>query len=977
MEKQLLGRIRAPGVKIEAPSDGKDDMGGELPVVVEISSSSDDDDEKSTTSEEAGEDGNSSAEPSRKKPRLQITSGDASRASSPSSDLPPDFLEPLDAQFFPLPSSVPAILRPSSIPSRNTAREIQERISRQFWKAGDYESFQVDRNSVAGSGLDHVRVHPKFLHSNATSHKWALGAIAELLDNALDEAIHGATKVNVDMIRNPRDRRLMLMIEDDGGGMDPDRMRQCMSLGYSAKSKLANTIGQYGNGFKTSTMRLAADVIVFSRTPATNGALQTQSIGMLSYTFLTGTGQDDIVVPMLDYEVQPFGLRKLMKGNLEDWNRNMETILQWCPYETEQELLDQFQRIKQQGTVVIMYNLWEDEQGDCELDFDADPYDIQLRGTNRNEKNISMASRYPNCKHYFTYRYSLRSYASILYLRLPPGFRIVLRGKVVQHHNLVHDMMLTQELTYRPQRRPDNTQVLMATVTIGFLKDAREHIDVQGFSVYHKNRLIKPFWKVWNLPGIQGRGIIGVLEANFVEPAHDKQGFERTIILARLEARLLEFQKSYWSKNCQEVGYVNNSLKKAVKPAPKAVSAREDTAVDRSHQAVQMPPVSLVARASNPLMTVTQTQSQAGLGRANESVNTAASNVPAPSIPWALRKTSGSQKTAQSHSPATSTGAIMREVQASPMSIDKQKPSPPIPLAVTRSSRSPMHRIPAPVYRNHVAGPNVYPTRQTGAGEGASVISDTSGALRSQASNTPTLPDQGERVSTPTSTIPCVALIPLSVTCNLPSDAAQPAVVRAQSMLNHSEAATSTEIFSPPQSEALESPQLVGATDITNSPPAVPKDTQLHHNMQASSLDELNQGSTKTVSVGTTNEIITCSGIRDVCTDLCSIVRTSPDEINAFDSASGTSETEQGGIPSLIQTKLQLEAKLEYMKQRVKSLQTSLDQVTKERDSLNAELEEVQRFKALEDEELRKKLRSLILRARELEAENKQIQMLK
>lgn len=26
--------------------------------------------------------------------------------------------------------------------------------------------------------------------------------------------------------------------------MDPDKLRQCMSLGYSAKSKLANTIGQ-------------------------------------------------------------------------------------------------------------------------------------------------------------------------------------------------------------------------------------------------------------------------------------------------------------------------------------------------------------------------------------------------------------------------------------------------------------------------------------------------------------------------------------------------------------------------------------------------------------------------------------------------------------------------------------------------------------------------------------------------------------
>lgn len=39
----------------------------------------------------------------------------------------------------------------------------------------------------------------------------------------------------------------------------------------------------------------------------------------------------------------------------------------------------------------------------------------------------------------------------------------------------------------------------------------------------------------------------GVLEANFVEPAHDKQGFERTTVLARLEARLIQMQKTYWS----------------------------------------------------------------------------------------------------------------------------------------------------------------------------------------------------------------------------------------------------------------------------------------------------------------------------------------------------------------------------------------------------------------------------------------------
>ena len=32
----------------------------------------------------------------------------------------------------------------------------------------------------------------------------------------------------------------------------------------------------------------------------------------------------------------------------------------------------QFSSIKEHGTRVIIYNLWEDDQGDLELDFDAD-----------------------------------------------------------------------------------------------------------------------------------------------------------------------------------------------------------------------------------------------------------------------------------------------------------------------------------------------------------------------------------------------------------------------------------------------------------------------------------------------------------------------------------------------------------------------------------------------------------------------------
>ncbi|XP_050376689.1 protein MICRORCHIDIA 7 [Argentina anserina] len=461
----------------------------------------------------------------------------------------------------------PDLPRMLTAPSSSGKGVVVVNYCKQFWKAGEFEAVPCggDTDSAA-VGMDHVRIHPKFLHSNATSHKWALGAFAELLDNALDEACTGATYVNVDVLENQKDGSRMLLIEDNGGGMTPDKIRDCMSLGFSTKSKIANTIGQYGNGFKTSTMRLGADVIVFSRCCGKDGKSTTQSIGLLSYTFLRSTGKEDTVVPMLDYERQGTEWYRTKRSSLSDWNKILETILQWSPFSREEDLGHQFYMMKNQGTRVIIYNLWEDDEGQLELDFDADRYDIQIRGVNRDEKNIQMAKQFPNSRHFLTYRHSLRSYTAILYLRLPSDFRIILRGKDVDHHNIVNDMMMSQKVTYRPQPNaadgiPKDAN-MAATVTIGFVKDAKHHIDVQGFNVYHKNRLIKPFWRLWNAAGSDGRGVIGLLEANFVEPAHDKQGFERTTILSRLEAKLVQMQKTYWSTNCHKIGYAARRNKK-------------------------------------------------------------------------------------------------------------------------------------------------------------------------------------------------------------------------------------------------------------------------------------------------------------------------------------------------------------------------------------------------------------------------------
>ncbi|RWR80070.1 protein MICRORCHIDIA 4-like protein [Cinnamomum micranthum f. kanehirae] len=247
-----------------------------------------------------------------------------------------------------------------------------------------------------------------------------------------------------------------------------------------------------------------------------------------------------------------------------DWERNLDTIVQWSPYSSEADLLLQFNLMQDQGTRIIIYNLWEDDEGQLEFDFDFDQNDIQIRGVNRDAKKIEMAKLYPNSRHFLTYRHSLRSYASILYLRIPHTFRITLRGKDVELHDLVNDLMLKEKITYRPQAVDGVLKAsnMFAVVTIGFVKDAKFHIDIQGFNVYHKNRLIKPFWRVWNAAGSGGRGIVGVLEADFVQPAHDKQGFEHTNVLSRLETKLNQIQKTFWNSNRHKIGYASQHTKK-------------------------------------------------------------------------------------------------------------------------------------------------------------------------------------------------------------------------------------------------------------------------------------------------------------------------------------------------------------------------------------------------------------------------------
>lgn len=57
-------------------------------------------------------------------------------------------------------------------------------------------------------------------------------------------------------------------------------------------------VGLYGNGFKSGSMRLGKDAIVFTK----NG--ETMSVGLLSQTFLEVTKAEHVMVPIVTFNNQ-------------------------------------------------------------------------------------------------------------------------------------------------------------------------------------------------------------------------------------------------------------------------------------------------------------------------------------------------------------------------------------------------------------------------------------------------------------------------------------------------------------------------------------------------------------------------------------------------------------------------------------------------------------------------------------------------
>uniref|UniRef100_A0A8C0V5Q8 MORC family CW-type zinc finger 3 n=1 Tax=Cyanistes caeruleus TaxID=156563 RepID=A0A8C0V5Q8_CYACU len=352
---------------------------------------------------------------------------------------------------------------------------------------------------------------------------WPFSAIAELIDNAYDPDV-SAKQIWID--KTVINDNICLTFTDNGNGMNSEKLHKMLSFGFSEKSVMNGRVpvGLYGNGFKSGSMRLGKDAIVFTK----NG--DTMSVGLLSQTFLEVTKAEHVMVPIVTFT------------NQHILSNSLKAILTHSLFSTEEKLLAELDAIiGKKGTRIIIWNLRKDKNDKPEFDFDKDKYDIRIpedldeTGKRGYKKQERLDQIVPESD------YSLRAYCSILYLK--PTMQIILRGQKVKTQLVSKSLAFIERDIYRPKFLNAKT----VRITFGFNCRNKDHY---GIMMYHKNRLIKAYERV----GCQlkannmGVGVVGIIECNFLKPTHNKQDFDYTNEYRLTIAALGEKLNDYWNE---------------------------------------------------------------------------------------------------------------------------------------------------------------------------------------------------------------------------------------------------------------------------------------------------------------------------------------------------------------------------------------------------------------------------------------------
>jgi hypothetical protein len=357
--------------------------------------------------------------------------------------------------------------------------------------------------------------------------------VAELIDNAVDAR---ATRFYIDTnsVKDRLEEVRYLSFQDNGTGMKPRDLHKMCSFGHCDKVKTDDLtpIGHYGNGFKSGSMRLGKDVLVFTKTTSA------RSIALLSQTFLAAIEADEVLVPMVTWN----NSGKIIADDdlnltVDDMKRSLELIKKHSIFRTEAALAEQFDSLTSRtGTRIVVFRLKRLEMRNLlELSF-LDKHDIQLTQDTPKEKGG---------EYIHPALYSLREYCKVLYLE--PKLMIFLRGKKVRSLRMVQELYHPKYAGYKPQKLVDDDGVKVeARIVYGFNKRSKREY---GMMLYQKNRLIRFFVPVGmqKQAGSRGRGVLIITDAYFLAPTHNKQEFMRDDRYRGLEDAIKTNLNHYWN----------------------------------------------------------------------------------------------------------------------------------------------------------------------------------------------------------------------------------------------------------------------------------------------------------------------------------------------------------------------------------------------------------------------------------------------
>jgi MORC family CW-type zinc finger protein len=450
---------------------------------------------------------------------------------------------------------------------------------------------------VGHTHVQHATTHPKFLNSNSTSHAWAFGAVAELIDNAQDPDVMADT-LHIDCCE--LDGHVGLVFSDNGLGLERDGLHKMLSFGHSEKTRFEigrhQAVGRYGNGFKSGSMRLGSDALVLTRSSSS------QSVGLLSQTFLREIGAEEILVPMVSWNLAGERLS-------EQDDQSLAYILEHSLFGSEKALLAALGTIHAgretreagssssstrgtgTGTRVFIWRLrgrpgGRNPESGPELDFATDRFDIRI--TSEGTEGCAALSGTVTGRKAFTYSrkrlfqqgdvpidYSLKAYAAILYK--VPRMRIFVRGAQIRSKRASSLLARATMDRYTPHRASRDDDLIgsslgdaqsnirrgttgqvgdldegaTAIIEMGWGTDGRLRTttdDLYGMHIYHRNRLIMPYLRVGmqEEPNEKGIGVLGIVQADFLTPTHDKQGFNDTKLFRNLRVKLADQLRAFW-----------------------------------------------------------------------------------------------------------------------------------------------------------------------------------------------------------------------------------------------------------------------------------------------------------------------------------------------------------------------------------------------------------------------------------------------